>query len=257
MPIQHRAEGEPISTQFTVWASIVPCVIAEAAMKSNSMAASTCRTVVDFVLRDIVSLLNRFPSDFHLGRPAITGSRSWGNSENTSVASLTSRLRFSSAASSTITVTGDCVDPAWKVSRLCQVFPDHKSVSDVAGLKSQPCRPVAAKSGSRGARADQGVRPGVRPRGPPHDLCVIPSFEKTLRQNCHSLLMRRTNALQQLLEARVGFQVVAARIGIQKDKPAFAAPVLTIQQLQSAIDLSQLRIDFHGCTYVGQSTAGA
>src|SRR5580658_4529447 len=94
MPIQHRAEGEPISTQFTVWASIVPCVIAEAAMKSNSMAASTCRTVVDFVLRDIVSLLNQFSLDFHLGRPAITGSRSWGNSENTSLASLTSRLRF-------------------------------------------------------------------------------------------------------------------------------------------------------------------
>jgi hypothetical protein len=72
MLVEALAAGDPNSTQFTVWASIVPCVATAAAMKSNSIAVSGCKTVLEFVLKeDIVSLLNQsFPLDLRLG-PAL------------------------------------------------------------------------------------------------------------------------------------------------------------------------------------------
>src|SRR5580698_2818126 len=51
--MQHRADGDPVGTQFTVCASNVPaCVITTAAMKSNSIAAKACRIVLDCVLNE-------------------------------------------------------------------------------------------------------------------------------------------------------------------------------------------------------------
>jgi len=67
--------------------------------------------------------------------------------------------------------------------------------------------------------------------------------------------VRQSDALQQLLEAGIGFKTVNARIGIQENKSALAATIRTFQHFKSAIDISQRDIDV--CPLVRQNTTRA